>query len=236
MRLLNIDNNAKTVKGQKKGFMTAILYLAPANLSGREVCGGRSEACSRACLNLAGRGAFSNVQEARVRKTQFYFENRDFFMAMLVIEIKKFIKRARRKGLIPVVRLNGTSDIPWERIPVDGAACIMDLFPDIQFYDYTKLWNRFLKPLPANYHLTFSLAEDNDDQAAKVLAAGKNVAVVFRTSDFPPIFMGYQVTDGDENDLRFLDPQAHIVGLKAKGPAKKDTSGFVRECNWEIAA
>ena len=227
MKLLNIDANAKTVKGQGRGYMTAILYLAPADESGYEVCPMASAGCRKACLNKAGMGAFSTVQAARIAKTRLYFEDRAAFMAQLVSEVRAFIRKAIKLGLIPVVRLNGTSDIPWERVPVEGRANIMELFPSVQFYDYTKRHNR--RNLPANYHLTFSLAEDNDSRAGAAATNGANIAVVFRTDNFPATFMGMPVVDGDADDLRFLDGRGVVVGLKAKGPAKKDTSGFVRD-------
>ena len=227
MKLLNIDANAKTVKGQGRGYMTAILYLAPADESGYEVCPMASAGCRKACLNKAGMGAFSTVQAARIAKTRLYFEDRAAFMAQLVSEVRAFIRKAIKLGLIPVVRLNGTSDIPWERVPVEGRANIMELFPSVQFYDYTKRHNR--RNLPVNYHLTFSLAEDNDSRAGAAATNGANIAVVFRTDKFPTTFMGMPVVDGDADDLRFLDGRGVVVGLKAKGPAKKDTSGFVRD-------
>ena len=237
MKLLNIDANAKTVKGQKQGYMTAILYLAPANVSGYEVCPMSTAGCRAACLYTAGRGAFSTVQQARIAKTKFFFEARATFMAQLVKEIDAFVKKARKLDLIPVVRLNGTSDIVWERIPVEGLAFtdgsvptfanVMEAFPDVQFYDYTKRANR--RNLPANYHLTFSLAEDNEVNANKALTAGMNVAVVFRTAAYPKTYLSAVVVDGDESDLRFLDGNGKVVGLYAKGKAKKDTSGFVKE-------
>lgn len=227
MKLLNIDANAKTVKGQGRGYMTAILYLAPADESGYEVCPMASKGCRKACLNKAGMGAFSNVQAARIAKTKWYFEDRAAFMAQLVTEVRAFIRKAIKLGLIPVVRLNGTSDIPWERVPVEGQANIMALFPSVQFYDYTKRSNR--RDLPANYHLTFSLAEDNDSRARLAARNGANIAVVFRNDKFPSTFMGMPVVDGDADDLRFLDGRGVVVGLKAKGPAKKDVSGFVRD-------
>ena len=227
MKLLNIDANAKTVKGQGRGYMTAILYLAPADESGYEVCPMASAGCRKACLNKAGMGAFSTVQAARIAKTRLYFDDRAAFMAQLVSEVRAFIRKAIKLGLIPVVRLNGTSDIPWERVPVEGKANIMELFPSVQFYDYTKRHNR--RNLPANYHLTFSLAEDNDGRASAAATNGANIAVVFRTDNFPATFMGMPVVDGDADDLRFLDGRGVVVGLKAKGPAKKDTSGFVRD-------
>lgn len=231
MKLLGIDTNTKTVKGQKLGYMTGILYLAPANISGYEVCPKATEGCRKACLYKAGRGAFSNVQNARIAKTKYYFENREAFLSDLVKEVRALVTKAEKAGFIPVVRLNGTSDIPWERVPVyfDGSIRpnIMAAFPEIQFYDYTKRPNR--KDLPANYHLTFSLAEDNTEDAKVALRNGMNVAVVFRTPDFPAFYLERTVVSGDDTDLRFLDEKGVVVGLKAKGPAKKDTTGFVKE-------
>lgn len=225
MKLLNIDSNAKTVKGQKKGYMTAIMYLAPYKLSGYNVCPKASPGCIAACLNTAGRGAMNSVQKARVAKTKFFFENRTQFMSQLWAEIANFKHYATKKGLIPCVRLNGTSDIVWEKIKMFKDKNVFELFPDIQFYDYTKRTNR--TDLPPNYHLTFSLAENNDKDAGKMLDLGINVAAVFLDS-LPEVYMGVDVINGDETDLRFLDPNGVVVGLKAKGKAKKDRSGFVR--------
>ena len=225
MKLLGIDTNAKTVKGEKLGYMTGILYLAPSDLSTYQVCAKASTGCREACLYTAGRGAMSNVKKARIAKTRYFFEDRHAFMAQLVVEIKALIKKARKAGMIPVVRLNGTSDIPWERVRVGDYPNIMAMFPEIQFYDYTKRANR--KDIPSNYHLTFSLAEDNDADAERALAFGLNVAAVFK-GGLPETFMGAPVVDGDETDLRFLDGEGVVVGLKAKGKAKRDTSGFVR--------
>lgn len=239
-KLLNIDANAKTVKGQSKGYMTAILYLAPGDLSGFQVCPRASQGCLAACLNTAGRGAFTATQAARVRKTKYFFADRAAFMRDLVAEVAAFVRRAERKGLIPCVRLNGTSDIPWERVPCerDGVRQenIMAAFPYLQFYDYTKRDNR--RDLPPNYHLTFSLAEDNADRAARVLNRGGNVAVVYRTDQYPVrdrigVTWSQSVHaatyDGTDTDLRFLDPDGVIVALCAKGRAKYDASGFVRD-------
>jgi hypothetical protein len=228
-KLLNLDTNAKTVKGQKKGYLTGILYLAPANLSGFETCPNRSKGCGDACLYSAGRGRFDNVQEARIRKTVMFFKEREAFMALLVKEIERGIRKADRKGMNFTVRLNGTSDIAFENMG------IMQKFPNIQFYDYSKSpfrMNRFLSGgMPKNYHLTFSLNEDNMDVAMDVLSKGGNVAMVFATNkveEFPTTYKGYPVVSGDETDLRFLDTKNVIVALKAKGQAKKDTSGFVQ--------
>lgn len=232
MKLFNIDANAKTVKGQKKGYLTAILYLAPANLSGRNVCPMATPGCISACLNTAGRGAFSTTQMARIKKTNMFFERRAQFMLQAEKEIVAFIKRAHKLNLIPTVRMNGTSDIKFENISfvaADGKMYrnIMERFPDIQFYDYTK--HPIRNNLPKNYKLTFSLAENNEDHARKAIENKMNIAVVFRKPDFPKKYLGLKVIDGDETDLRFLDPKNSIVGLKAKGRAKRDLTGFVKE-------
>ncbi len=144
---------------------------------------------------------------------------------MLIKETRALIRKAERENLIPVVRLNGSSDIPFERVRVGEYENIMAIFPDVQFYDYTKRANR--KALPTNYHLTFSLAEDNDADARTAFAHGLNVAVVF--DKVPTTFNEQRVINGDETDLRFSDPSGVIVGLKAKGKARKDMSGFVRK-------
>lgn len=230
-KLLNVDANAKTVKGQKKGYTTGVLYLAPADLSGYQVCPGSSAGCREACLNTAGRGRMSPVQKARLQKTKMLFEHEKEFMLELESDIRKFVNWATKKGFVPVVRLNGTSDLLWEKksfIGSDGKKYpnMMSRFPEIQFYDYTKLAGR--KNLPKNYHLTFSLHESNDSRSKKAIQNGMNVAVVFR-GDLPKKYIGLKVLNGDETDLRFLDKKNSIVGLKAKGKAKKDTTGFVKD-------
>ena len=235
-KLLNVDNNAKTVKGQKRGYLTGVLYLAPSDLSGRNVCPMASPGCIAACLNTAGHGAFNNVQQARINKTRALFEDRDAFLAQLHKEIGALIRKAARDGLTPTVRLNGTSDLPWEAYKLDGKS-LFEHFPDVQFYDYTKIPKRAklwaAGKMPANYHLTFSRSEINDADARACLKAGANVAVVFRPK-LPATFGNAPVIDGDADDLRFM-PQgmetiAHrgvVVGLKAKGRARKENSGFV---------
>jgi hypothetical protein len=245
MKLLTIGN-PKTLKGEKQGYITAVLHLAPASTSGWNVCPMATAGCKASCLNTAGRGGIASgnatlesaegslpdnaIQKARIKRTKWFFTDREAFMAQLVTEIYAFVNKAKRDGLIPCVRLNGTSDIRWERIPCNGLENIMTEFPAVQFYDYTKLSNR--KNTPANYHITFSLAENNDAHAASVLAAGGNVAVVYRDKALPQSYaisgVTREVVSGDESDLRFLDPRGVIVGLYAKGRAKKDTLGFVR--------
>ena len=223
-QLLNIDNNAKTVKGQKYGFMTAILYLAPSNQSGFNVCPQASKGCKKACLYTAGHGAYDSVKQGRINKTRWYMQERESFLNQIRKEINAFIKKAKSKNLIPCIRLNGTSDISWENTG------LIEEFKNIQWYDYTKIYKRALKfvngTLPKNYHITYSLNEDNKKQAFDILKKGGNISVVFRKS-LPKKFNGYKVVNADTNDLRFLDPHNSIAGLVAKGKAKKDFSGFV---------
>ncbi len=225
--------NPKIQKGTAHGYLSFILHLAPADLSGKEVCPKRTKGCTDACLNTAGRGGMFRkgentnvIQKARIRKTQYFFENRDAFMADLVSDIMKAVNFARRKGLVPVFRLNGTSDLSWEKYPVPNhGKNIFDAFSTLQFYDYTKVLGRKTKDIP-NYHLTFSAAEDNQEDVVNAMIQGMNVAMVF--DKLPETYMGKPVFNADETDLRFLDPKDVILGLKAKGRAKKDTSGFVR--------
>ena len=223
-KLLNIDNNAKTVKGQKKGYKTAILYLAPSTQSGFNVCPQASKGCKKACLYTAGHGAFSNVQQGRINKTRWYIQERDTFMTQLRKEITNHIKNCSNKGFIPCIRLNGTSDISFENTG------IFEEFPNVQFYDYTKIYKRALKfvngQYPSNYHLTYSLNEDNYKEAFDILFKGGNISAVFR-KDLPETYKGYKVINADETDLRFTDDNNVICGLMAKGQAKKDYSGFV---------
>jgi len=240
MKLLS-TGNPKVLKGMEYGFNTYILHLAPADLSGREVCPKRTVGCSAACLNLAGRGGMFKrgestnvIQQARIRKTKLFFENRNEFMRLLVADITLAIKQSARLGLTPVFRLNGTSDLSWEKYEVQVGNMrfvnIFEAFPNIQFYDYSKVLGRKVSGIP-NYHLTFSAADGNNLDVLLAKHQGYNIAVVFglkKTEAMPDSFMGLPVFNGDESDLRFLDPKQVVVGLYAKGKAKKDTTGFVK--------
>ena len=231
-KLLN-QGNAKTLKGEKVGFRTFGLHLSPASKSGFNVCQWSSAGCRAACLDTAGRGCMSNVQNSRVAKTQRFFKDNFAFMSDLRIEIGKAIKSAARKSLTPCFRLNLTSDIPWENMKKGGKTSVIEEFPKVNFYDYTKGFTRMIAwlngKMPDNYHLTFSRSEEtSDDRMKKILSLGGNVAVVFRGS-LPKTYLGFPVVDGDENDLRFKDEKGVIVGLVEKGLAKKDETGFVVE-------
>jgi hypothetical protein len=211
--------------------MTYILHLAPADVSGYNTCPKATAGCKAACLNTAGRGGMFKkgettnvIQQARIRKTKMFFENREAFLAILEDDIRKAIKQAEKKGLIPVFRLNGTSDIAWEKYG------IIQKFPNVQFYDYTKILGRKVNGL-ANYQLTFSAADGNDLDVRRAIKEGYNIATVFgikKSQPMPETYEGMPVFNGDDSDLRFLDPKGVVVGLYAKGKAKKDTSGFVK--------
>jgi hypothetical protein len=217
--------NAKTSKGEKKGYLTGILYLKPAESGGLgNLCPNASAGCKASCLNTAGRGAFDQVQAGRQRKTEAYKENSQKFVQALISDVDKLVKMADRQNLIPCVRINGTSDIPAL------AKAVADARPKVQFYDYTKNPKPYLRT-SKNYHLTFSKSENNLDACLDALENGINVAVVFK-KELPKTYLGYKVINGDETDLRFLDKKGKngkglIVGLKAKGRAKKDQTGFV---------
>jgi hypothetical protein len=240
MNLLTVGN-PKVLKGMKQGYMTYILHLAPASLSGYNTCPKATAGCKSACLNTAGRGGMfkkgettNTIQNARIRKTKMFFENRAEFMAMLVKDIELAIKQSIKKDLIPVFRLNGTSDLSWEKYEVirNGVVYknIFDAFAEYQFYDYTKILGRKVVAI-SNYDLTFSAADGNDADVYRAIAEGYNVATVFgvkKTEPLPQSYFGREVINGDESDLRFLDAKNVIVGLYAKGKAKKDTSGFVK--------
>ena len=240
MKLLN-KGNAKTLKGEVLGYRTFGLHLSPANKSGFNVCQWASVGCRAACLDTAGRGCMSNVQTARINKTKRFFKDNFGFMSDLRMEIAKAIISAGKKQMIPCFRLNLTSDIPWENVRKGRTVNpqlvrplnVMEEFPNVNFYDYTKGFTRMMAwlngKMPKNYHLTFSRSEEtSDDRMKKILSLGGNVAVVFRGS-LPKTYLGFSVVDGDENDLRFKDSKGVIVGLVEKGLAKKDETGFVVE-------
>ena len=221
--LLAVNSDAKTIKGSKHNVLTGIMYLAPHTLAGPNICPmAEAAGCVDGCLNTAGRGAMTFVQQRRIAKTNWYHEDSTSFLDTLRRNIRSLVRRADRIGAVPMVRLNGTSDIMWERKHPE----ILDEFSDVQFYDYTKIPVR--RDLPKNYHLTWSYS--GVPGYAKHLdtarANGMNVAVVFR-KELPDSFLGLPVVNGDDSDVRPYDPDGVVVGLTAKGRAKQDTSGFV---------
>jgi hypothetical protein len=236
MNLLS-TGNPKILKGLKSGYNTYILHLAPADLSGYNTCPKATTGCKSACLNTAGRGGMfkkgentNAIQKARIRKTKMFYEQRQDFMLALKKDIELAIKQSKRLGLIPVIRLNGTSDLSWEKYDMIPGQNVFECFPDIQFYDYTKILGRKVKGI-ANYNLTFSAADGNDADVYRAISEGYNIATVFglkKTEPMPETYLGRTVFNGDDSDLRFLDPKGVVVGLYAKGKAKKDTSGFVK--------
>ena len=228
MKLNLISNgrsNPKTNKSNKQSdkYLTFILHLRPVNT---KICPFQNVAkCKAACLNTAGLGGvYPSIQKARQRKTDLFLNDRNEFMRQLFADIVKIEKHCIKKGKTPAIRLNGTSDIQYELIKVNGSN-VFDTFPNITFYDYTKIPNRKVSNIK-NYSLTWSYSEANKKYSDYFNTVPNNIAVVFRDK-LPKTFNTKEVINGDLTDLRFLDPVNIIVGLKAKGKAKKDYSGFV---------
>lgn len=256
-KLLNIDANPKTVKGQKLNYLTAVLYLAPYKASGVNVCPMAEQAgCHAGCLNTAGHGGISKggkrmrtpagmlpanqIQRARIARTRLFTNDRPEFFRLLYQELRAFLRKAERMGMTPVVRLNGTSDILWEKIPMPVSdnkrgihgyfENVFAVFPDLTFYDYTKVWKRMSREMPANYHLTLSYSEASPRYANACMQAhadGASLVIVVR--DRAQVETGIKSggIDGDAHDLRFLDPARSRIYLKAKGSARNDRGGFV---------
>lgn len=224
----NLLSDGKTnAKTKKNAIKTYILYLAPSKLSGINVCPYASNGCILGCLNTAGHGQFNSVQLARLNKTLIFKENRPKFYIQLCEELLKIHNTAIKNNIDIAIRLNGTSDIDHlnELIRHTGINFLDSFYSNLKFYDYTKNMNIVKKYFNTNYKITFSRSEINDELVHEVLQMGGNVAIVF--NEIPTNYMGYPVIDGDLSDLRYYDPKNVIVGLKAKGKAKKDVSGFV---------
>ena len=223
-QLLSVSNDAKTVKGEKFGYITHVLYLAAGNTSGHEVCHWRNDECFKVCLYNAGRGKMHSVQNARIQKTKRYFLNKKKFISDLMQEIESTSKKAQKKGYIPIYRLDGTSDLGL-------AQRIAPKFPNLQFYDYTKNFKR--KPL-ANWDITYSYDGFNWNKCKEKLSGVSDlknvspcsrVAMVFKNK-LPKTYKGYKVVDGDNHDLRFLDKKNIIIGLKIKGKKSLEAQNF----------
>lgn len=241
MKLLTLET-AKNAKTKKQGILTGVLFLAPHKSCGAANLCPYADGCQKLCLDTSGRLQFDTAERARLERTYWYLCDRAGFIVALKDDIEALERKAQREGLKPAVRLNGLSDLSWERIAPE----LFGMFPDVEFYDYTKnpgRYFRFLegepwpdnyhyfrflegKPWPHNYHLTFSRGENCPDSHVRyILNRGGTVAIVF--DHVPDTWSGYRVVDGDKHDARWLDPQGVVVGLKAKGKARHSTSGFV---------
>ena len=224
------ESSTKTIKGEKLGFLTGIVYLVP----DPKICPmAKLAGCLAPCLNFAGRGAFNSVQNARQAKTQFFYNNQQAFLLSLAADIWTLQNKAAKLGFTPLVRPNGTSDIPYENLPVINGLNIFQLFPEVQFYDYTKHPSRNLEGKTCgNYDLTYSFSAITPKPISiKGLTNPHNsrTAVVFqKRADIPTVFRTWQVVDGDDTDVRHIEPKSVVVALYAKGKAKNDTSGFTQ--------
>lgn len=227
MRLLT--KNFKSEKTSKDKVEIRIQQMLPHSLAGGvNLCPHSSVGCRSDCLVFAGRGKMNTVQKARYSRTLLYLNNRDEHKRMLMYELELFDKYCKKRDLFAAVRLNGFTDIRWDKIYPE----IFEIFTDIQFYDYTKnpvFMEAFLKGgLPNNYHLTFSRSEDNEDICFDILRNNGHVAVVF--FDRPKTWNRFKVYSGDDRDDRFNDTlfyKGKVCGLTAKGKALHDTTGFV---------
>ena len=234
MKLLS-TSNAKTSKGEKLGYLTGVLYLSPAReAGGRNLCPNASPGCLSSCLYTADGGFCDSVKNARLAKTRLFLQSPQSFVESLAIDIESLAKKAAKLGLIPAIRLNGTSDIAWEALGGEIGINLMERFPSIQFYDYTKNPSRAVKyatgKLPSNYFVAFSRSECNAKGVSEVMESGGTIAAVFATKkgdELPSTWGGRAVVDGDEHDAIFEHGAGVIIGLRAKGQAKKDESGFV---------
>lgn len=228
LHLLSVGSDAKTRKSNEKypNTITAIQYLASSLNSGYETCAGKSEGCSAACLFTAGRGAMNSVQQARIKKTKLFFENKELYLTYLNNDLTLLQEYGKEHNMKVYVRLNGTSDLDFISLN------IFQKYPTLKFYDYTKIKERLYLSLPENYKLTYSRDERTTNEEILTLINYANIAVVF--DEVPSEYLGLPVYEGDLTDLRFEDPLKHIIGLKAKARAKQDTSGFVVKNNISI--
>lgn len=227
--LLGVESDTKTTKGSKYGYLTGILYLAPAEESvahgGFNTYSFASEACKNGCLYNAGLASvYPKIKQARINKTLALKQDRQAFIARLRKDIESLTRKAKARRMKPCVRINGTSDLPWLAMQLASE------YPSIQFYDYTKIPKPYTRTLP-NYHLTFSHSGTNLPECIDALEHGINVAVVFDTRKgkaLPDTWQGYKVIDGDLTDLRFTDDKGVVVGLRAKGIARKQSNAFIQ--------
>lgn len=223
----------KTIKGEKMGYLTAVLYL-DTSVNPRVICPAHTVGCLASCLKSSGNLGLIDGQSAIRARAHYFLNHRAEFLDRLKEEITYWINQATKKGLIPAIRLNGSSDIPWENEKFGAIPqWITANFPDsgVKIYDYTKIVGRalplYLKTTPY-YDVTFSWSGHNQKQCEKLLQLGVNVAVPFdikRGKELPAEFLGRPVIDGDLHDLRFLDQKGVVVGLRYKLTFDKPTKG-----------
>jgi hypothetical protein len=232
----SVNNSAKLTKNGKVNQHTYGLYLAPAKQSGYNTCPYSTPECRLGCLNTSGRSAIESyigitkIRDARIKKTKLFYEHPEFFMAWLIAELKTAQTKAKASGFYFSARLNCTSDIDWQNVRVNGQN-IFEIFPDVQFYDYTKNPNKF-KNLPSNYHLTLSYTGRNWELCKQALELGYNVAMIFNVKNenqIPLTYKGFKVVNGDITDYRVADAKGIIVGLKWKRIANKEVEKQVRQ-------
>ena len=224
-----LSPGATNIKTAKNDLETFILYMAPANIvDGLNLCPFASDGCKKSCLYSAGRGKFSNVQLSRINKSKFWGFDRANFYLQLANELLIIHDKAIKKDIKIAIRLNGTSDIDHLDLlqRYSGINFLDSFYNDLLFYDYTKNYNHIRKYQGSNYKITFSRSEVNELDAYRTLKDGGNVAIVFK-DELPESWNGFEVINGDLTDLRYFDPVNVVIGLKAKGDAKKDISGFV---------
>ena len=228
--------STKTAKSFTHGVYSPVQYWARHDIGGFNVCKWASPECIRGCLEDSGRMIFKSVKAAHLRRKMLFVNDRSQYWRDIIHDINWGLTKARSLGMEFACRMNGTSDMPWERIPVeiDGkrhADSIMEMYSAVQFYDYTKysIWSRRIKVShwPKNYDLTYSRSETNGNIALAHLHLGYRVAVVFEDEQFPDTWKGYPVVSQVDDDLTYKKPSGHVLGLCAKGKAKQDTSGFV---------
>jgi hypothetical protein len=222
--------NTKTAKNSLK---TYILYLAPYNQNskGINICPKASKGCAAACLFTAGRGRFDNVKNARINRTEYFLADKERFCLQLAGELVQINKTAKKRSELVAIRLNGTSDLDFIYLLKKYAGLDPFGLSQLIYYDYTKILGKVKKYIDEpRYILTFSRAEDNHSEAIEALQLGANVSAVFN-GDLPRRFKGFKVIDGDKSDIVMLYNRGAVLGLKAKGQAKKDTSGFVINTN-----
>ena len=241
--ITGINTSSKLAHNEEVGVYTSVFYGAPARNSGYETCPNATDACRGACLYASGLvkvetyAGKNTIKKCRVNRTKLFFEDQAFFMAWVIAELKAAQAKAKRDGMVYSVRLNGTTDIAWETVKVDGKT-IFEIFPDVQFYDYTKSFERMSLNI-SNYHLTFSYTGEGDNvrQSLELLAAGRNVAVVFDTKrgrELPTTMAGFEVIDGDVTDYRPADKAGCWVGLRLKMQASAKRNEIAIESDFVI--